>query len=97
MTLIFNNDKFYYNHLISNSQKRSEKMGKRRKKKTKRTCLRCDKEFMSEGIYNRICHSCREANTNIAIPTRADQEIDYYLQTNRDSLNTKNKIPNDDF
>lgn len=43
-------------------------MAKRRKKrKTKRVCLRCDREFMSEGIYNRICPNCRESNANIAL------------------------------
>ena len=43
-------------------------MAKRRKKrKSKRVCLRCDREFMSEGIYNRICPNCRESNANIAM------------------------------
>jgi predicted RNA-binding Zn-ribbon protein involved in translation (DUF1610 family) len=43
-------------------------MAKRRKKrKTKRTCLRCDRQFLSEGIYNRICPNCRESNANIAL------------------------------
>jgi len=40
---------------------------RRKKKKTKRTCLRCDREFMSDGIYNRICANCRESNANIAM------------------------------
>ena len=43
-------------------------MAKRRKKrKNKRTCLRCDREFQSDGIYNRICPNCRESNANIAL------------------------------
>ncbi len=40
---------------------------RRKKKKTKRVCLRCDREFMSDGIYNRICPNCRESNANIAL------------------------------
>ena len=39
---------------------------KRKKKKVRRECLRCGRMFMSEGIYNRICPSCREINSNIA-------------------------------
>jgi hypothetical protein len=31
---------------------------KRRVKK--RICLRCDRGFLSEGPYNRLCQSCRE-------------------------------------
>jgi Zn finger protein HypA/HybF involved in hydrogenase expression len=43
-------------------------MAKRRKKrKSKRVCLRCDREFQSDGIYNRICPNCQESNANIAI------------------------------
>ncbi len=40
---------------------------RRKKKKTKRVCLRCDREFYSEGIYNRICPNCRESNANISL------------------------------
>lgn len=25
----------------------------------KRTCLKCNKAFMSDGKYNRICHKCK--------------------------------------
>jgi 5-methylcytosine-specific restriction endonuclease McrBC regulatory subunit McrC len=27
---------------------------------TRRDCLRCDREFLSEGPYNRLCKSCLE-------------------------------------
>ncbi|HEX9870606.1 MAG TPA: hypothetical protein VGC99_18830 [Candidatus Tectomicrobia bacterium] len=27
---------------------------------TQRDCLRCDREFLSEGPYNRLCKSCLE-------------------------------------
>jgi hypothetical protein len=49
---------------------------RRRKKKTRRTCLRCDREFLSEGIYNRICPNCRESNANIAMYPN-DSTYDY--------------------
>jgi hypothetical protein len=43
-------------------------MAKRKsKQKTKRVCLRCDREFMSDGIYNRICPNCQNANSNFGI------------------------------
>ncbi len=38
-----------------------------KKKKTKRICLRCDREFMSEGIYNRICPNCTNTNAKTGI------------------------------
>ena len=37
----------------------------KKKKKSKRICLRCDREFMSEGPFNRVCPGCREINANI--------------------------------
>lgn len=27
-----------------------------------RTCLRCGREFVSEGDHNRLCDSCRKVN-----------------------------------
>jgi|GEM_PF-2799566 len=50
----------------SNNFKKPANM--RKKKKEKRTCLRCDKEFLSEGIHNRICHNCRDSNANVHSP-----------------------------
>ena len=38
---------------------------KRSRRKVKRTCLRCEREFLSDGKFNRICGSCREINANI--------------------------------
>jgi len=37
---------------------------KKKKKKTKRVCNRCDREFLSEGKFNRICPNCNEINSN---------------------------------
>ncbi len=28
--------------------------------KKKRRCLRCDREFLSQGPWNRLCRDCRE-------------------------------------
>ncbi|MFC1599028.1 hypothetical protein ACFL2U_03435 [Patescibacteria group bacterium] len=52
-----------------------------KKKKTKRTCLRCDREFLSDGIYNRICPNCRESNSNIAINEPPEPLPDYVLNS----------------
>jgi hypothetical protein len=50
--------------------------GRRKKRKqSTRTCLRCDREFMSDGIYNRICSNCRESNANIAVPYAESLEV----------------------
>lgn len=50
-----------------NNQFKKPGKARSRKKKDKRVCLRCDREFMSDGIYNRICPNCREANANVAL------------------------------
>lgn len=34
-------------------------------KQTKRICLRCDREFLSDGIYNRTCKNCQAANSSV--------------------------------
>lgn len=52
---------------------------RRKKKKDKRVCLRCDREFMSEGIYNRICPNCRESNANIVVNEPPEPLPDYEL------------------
>jgi hypothetical protein len=31
-----------------------------RSKMKRRLCLRCDREFLSEGPHHRLCQSCRE-------------------------------------
>jgi hypothetical protein len=33
-----------------------------RKNRMLKKCLRCDREFLSEGNHNRICPACREIN-----------------------------------
>jgi len=43
-----------------------KKKKRKRRSYKKRECLRCGKIFLSEGKYNRVCHSCREMNANIA-------------------------------
>jgi len=30
----------------------------KRKKHMERSCLKCDRKFMSKGIYNRLCPEC---------------------------------------
>lgn len=47
----------------------TKKHQKLKPKKTRRICLRClnPKGFLSDGIYNRICPGCREANANTGI------------------------------
>lgn len=37
---------------------------KRNNKKDKKVCLRCDQEFNSDGIYNRICPNCSKRQDN---------------------------------
>ena len=58
------------NILIKNDiviPKKERKIYKRRPKKGQamRTCVRCDKEFLSDGIHNRVCSNCNEVNNGI--------------------------------
>jgi hypothetical protein len=36
------------------------KPSRRRKKLKRRACLRCDREFWSEGPHHRLCQTCRQ-------------------------------------
>jgi hypothetical protein len=36
------------------------KPSRRRKKLQQRNCLRCDREFLSEGPHHRLCQTCRQ-------------------------------------
>jgi hypothetical protein len=36
------------------------KPSRRTKKMKRRNCLRCDREFMSEGSHHRLCRTCRQ-------------------------------------
>ena len=36
------------------------KPSRRTKKVKRRSCLRCDREFLSEGPHHRLCHTCRQ-------------------------------------
>jgi hypothetical protein len=35
---------------------------------TKKLCLRCDRPFLSEGNYNRLCQRCRESLATLPTP-----------------------------
>ena len=39
----------------------------RRLKRFKRTCLKCDRKFIAEGRFNRICGRCTESNRQIIL------------------------------
>jgi hypothetical protein len=36
------------------------KPARRTKKLKRRNCLRCDREFWSEGAHHRLCQTCRQ-------------------------------------
>ena len=37
-------------------------------KKRRRRCLKCNRPFLSEGNWNRLCAKCNAANRGIANP-----------------------------
>jgi hypothetical protein len=45
--------------------------------------LRCEREFLSDGKFNRICGSCREINANIVA---SNSEVRFGV--NHDSAHT---------
>jgi hypothetical protein len=48
--------------------KKARRQGRPPVKKRRRICLRCDREFISAGVYNRICPNCRAINTGVVDP-----------------------------
>ncbi len=42
--------------------------------KKKRTCLKCGKQFLSKGPYNRICDKCGLMNERVASSTYSVSE-----------------------
>jgi len=36
--------------------------------KIKRLCLKCDREFMASGRFNRICPLCQISNRDLEVP-----------------------------
>jgi Zn finger protein HypA/HybF involved in hydrogenase expression len=38
---------------------------RKRRRMAVRVCLKCERGFLSEGIYNRICRNCHESNRGI--------------------------------
>jgi hypothetical protein len=47
------------------------KPARRRTRMQRRRCLRCDREFLSEGSHNRLCQPCREFL--VVAPTPIDE------------------------
>jgi len=48
----------------------------RNEEKTRR-CLRCDKEFTSRGIGNRICKKCTSSNADERLPKSVPNFLSY--------------------
>ena len=53
--------------------------------RTRRVCLACERSFMSEGIWNRICPSCtknqpsyaaRRYSARVILPSGANLDVD---------------------
>ena len=45
---------------MAHAPKSHVKPSRRAKKVKQRNCLRCDREFSSEGPHHRLCHACRQ-------------------------------------
>jgi len=57
----------------------------------KRACLKCDREFLAAGRFNRICPSCQNSNREINLVLRFANTVTYfdYLSRRNCSLSTK--------
>lgn len=47
-------------------------------------CLKCDREFVQEGPYNRICESCNRQNEHL--PLRAIGPVACVMDVEDDSV-----------
>jgi hypothetical protein len=56
------------------------KPSRRSKKLKRRDCLRCDREFWSEGPHHRLCQICRQV-----IATSSSPVEEYRILTNHES------------
>ena len=56
------------------------KPSRRTKQLTRRDCLRCDREFSSEGPHHRLCQVCRQI-----IATAPSPVEEYSISANRDA------------
>jgi hypothetical protein len=56
------------------------KPSRRSKKLKRRDCLRCDREFWSEGPHHRLCQICRQVIAASSSPVE-----EYSVLTNRES------------
>jgi Zn finger protein HypA/HybF involved in hydrogenase expression len=53
------------------------KKGRKPKKKIKRVCLRCDRAFISDGLYNRVCPKCTEKNAEIGMVETVELDFNF--------------------
>ena len=61
-------------------------MNKRRRRQKLRTCLGCNKEFMSSGPWNRICAVCAQKNELhkirvYSVPHRGSSAVRHFEET----------------
>jgi hypothetical protein len=45
---------------MAHQARSSVKPARRTDKMKRRNCLRCDREFLSEGSHHRLCRTCRQ-------------------------------------
>jgi hypothetical protein len=56
------------NSLYANKYYRGVFKPKRHIERIERRCLKCDRKFMAEGRFNRLCVKCNEANSEAIDP-----------------------------
>jgi len=49
-----------------------------RKKLKRRDCLKCDREFWSEGPHHRLCQTCRQAIASSPSPEEKHSLVSFY-------------------
>lgn len=52
-------------HYLAQGGKLYQKPGRPRLERIKRTCLKCDRPFMADGRFNRICPLCKVNNESV--------------------------------
>lgn len=65
---------------MARAARTSAKSRRRSKKLKRRDCLRCDREFWSEGPHHRLCQICQQVIAASSSPVE-----EYSVLTNRES------------
>jgi hypothetical protein len=63
---------------MAHAARRYAKSSRGTKKVKRRNCLRCDREFLSEGPHHRLCQTCRQVIAASASPVEEYSVVPFH-------------------